>query len=71
MGLVVGEDHKYSILTDIAGAEDITGHGLSPARAVASPLCDGHQGPGISIQMMREALAQAARFEILDTMEQP
>jgi len=22
MGLVVGEDHKYSILTDIAGAED-------------------------------------------------
>src|SRR5712692_10552722 len=58
MGLVVGDDHKYSILTDIAGAEDH--YGDMDIKVL-----------GISIAMMREALAQAkkARLQILDTME--
>src|SRR6266403_225528 len=58
MGLVVGDDKKYSILTDIAGAEDH--YGDMDIKVL-----------GISIGMMREALAQAkkARLQILDTME--
>jgi polyribonucleotide nucleotidyltransferase len=74
MGLVVGEDMKYSILTDIAGAEDHygdmdfkvagTSEGITALQMDIKVL-------GISIAMMREALAQAkkARLQILDTME--
>src|SRR6266850_5566750 len=74
MGLVVGEDHKYSILTDIAGAEDHYGDmdfKVAGTRSGITALQMDIKVLGISIQMMREALAQAkkARFEILDTME--
>ncbi len=74
MGLVVGEDHKYAILTDIAGAEDHYGDmdfKVAGTRAGITALQMDIKVLGISVAMMREALAQAkkARLEILDTME--
>jgi polyribonucleotide nucleotidyltransferase len=75
MGLVVGEDSKkYSILTDIAGAEDHYGDmdfKVAGTRAGITALQMDIKVLGISIAMMREALAQAkkARLQILDTME--
>jgi len=74
MGLVVGEGHKYSILTDIAGAEDHYGDmdfKVAGTRAGITALQMDSKVLGISIGMMREALAQAkkARLEILDTMD--
>ncbi len=74
MGLVVGEDHKYAILTDIAGAEDHYGDmdfKVAGTRAGITAVQMDIKVLGISIAMMREALAQAkkARLEILDTME--
>jgi polyribonucleotide nucleotidyltransferase len=75
MGLVVGEDNKkYSILTDIAGAEDHYGDmdfKVAGTRAGITALQMDIKVLGISIGMMREALAQAkkARLQILDTME--
>jgi len=75
MGLVVGEDNKkYSILTDIAGAEDHYGDmdfKVAGTRAGITALQMDIKVLGISIPMMREALAQAkkARLQILDTME--
>jgi polyribonucleotide nucleotidyltransferase len=75
MGLVVGEDSKYAILTDIAGAEDHYGDmdfKVAGTRAGITALQMDIKVEGISISMMREALAQArkARLEILDTMDQ-
>ena len=74
MGLVVGEDHKYAILTDIAGAEDHYGDmdfKVAGTRAGITALQMDIKVLGISIPMMREALAQAkkARLEILDIMD--
>ena len=74
MGLVVGEEGKYSILTDIAGAEDHYGDmdfKVAGTRAGITALQMDIKVTSISIAMMREALAQAkkARLEILDTME--
>jgi polyribonucleotide nucleotidyltransferase len=74
MGLVVGENHKYSILTDIAGAEDHYGDmdfKVAGTRAGITALQMDIKVTGISIAMMREALAQAkkARLQILDTMD--
>jgi polyribonucleotide nucleotidyltransferase len=74
MGLVVGEGNKYSILTDIAGAEDHYGDmdfKVAGTRAGITALQMDIKVLGISIGMMREALAQAkkARLEILDTMD--
>src|SRR2546427_124065 len=74
MGLVV-EGDKYAILTDIAGAEDHYGDmdfKVAGTRAGITALQMDIKVGGISIAMMREALAQArkARFEILDVMEQ-
>jgi polyribonucleotide nucleotidyltransferase len=74
MGLVVSDDKKYSILTDIAGAEDHYGDmdfKVAGTRAGITALQMDIKVLGISIGMMREALAQAkkARLEILDTME--
>jgi polyribonucleotide nucleotidyltransferase len=74
MGLVVGDGHKYSILTDIAGAEDHYGDmdfKVAGTRAGITALQMDIKVEGISIGMMREALAQAkkARLEILDTMD--
>ena len=75
MGLVVGEKGKYSILTDIAGAEDHYGDmdfKVAGTRSGITALQMDIKVLGISINMMREALAQAkkARLQILDTMEQ-
>jgi len=74
MGLVVGEDMKYSILTDIAGAEDHYGDmdfKVAGTRDGITALQMDIKVLGISIAMIREALAQAkkARLQILDTME--
>jgi polyribonucleotide nucleotidyltransferase len=74
MGLVVGENNKYAILTDIAGAEDHYGDmdfKVAGTRAGITALQMDIKVLGISIAMMREALAQAkkARFHILDVME--
>jgi polyribonucleotide nucleotidyltransferase len=73
MGLVVG-DGNYSILTDIAGAEDHYGDmdfKVAGTREGITALQMDIKVTSISISMMREALAQAkkARLEILDTMD--
>src|ERR1700751_2787576 len=72
MGLVVG-DGNYSILTDIAGAEDHYGDmdfKVAGTREGITALQMDIKVTSISINMMREALAQAkkARLQILDTM---
>jgi len=74
MGLVVGDNGAYSILTDIAGAEDHYGDmdfKVAGTREGITALQMDIKVTSISIQMMREALAQAkkARLQILDTME--
>ena len=74
MGLVV-EGGNYSILTDIAGAEDHYGDmdfKVAGTREGITALQMDIKVTSISIGMMREALAQAkkARLQILDTMEQ-
>jgi polyribonucleotide nucleotidyltransferase len=74
MGLVVGDKGSYSILTDIAGAEDHYGDmdfKVAGTREGITALQMDIKVTSISIDMMREALAQAkkARLEILDTME--
>jgi polyribonucleotide nucleotidyltransferase len=74
MGLVVGNGGKYSILTDIAGAEDHYGDmdfKVAGTRSGVTALQMDIKVTGISIPMMREALAQAkkARLEILDIMD--
>jgi polyribonucleotide nucleotidyltransferase len=73
MGLVV-EGEKYAILTDIAGAEDHYGDmdfKVAGTREGITALQMDIKVSGVSIAMMREALAQArkARLEILDVME--
>ncbi len=73
MGLVV-EGSNYAILTDIAGAEDHYGDmdfKVAGTRTGITALQMDIKVFGVSIHMMREALAQAqkARFEILDIME--
>ncbi|MFZ3200901.1 MAG: polyribonucleotide nucleotidyltransferase [Candidatus Acidiferrales bacterium] len=73
MGLVV-EGEKYAILTDIAGAEDHYGDmdfKVAGTRQGITALQMDIKVGGVSIAMMREALAQArkARLEILDIMD--
>jgi polyribonucleotide nucleotidyltransferase len=73
MGLVV-EGEKYAILTDIAGAEDHYGDmdfKVAGTRQGITALQMDIKVAGVSVAMMREALAQArkARLEILDIME--
>jgi len=73
MGLVV-EGDKYAILTDIAGAEDHYGDmdfKVAGTRTGITALQMDIKVGGVSINMMREALAQArkARLEILENME--
>jgi polyribonucleotide nucleotidyltransferase len=73
MGLVV-EGDRYAILTDIAGAEDHYGDmdfKVAGTRQGITALQMDIKVGGVSIAMMREALAQArkARLEILDIME--
>jgi polyribonucleotide nucleotidyltransferase len=74
MGLVVGDNGKYAVMTDIAGAEDHYGDmdfKVAGTRAGITALQMDIKVGGISIPMMREALAQAkkARLEILDIMD--
>ena len=74
MGLVV-EGDKYAILTDIAGAEDHYGDmdfKVAGTRQGITALQMDIKVSGVSISMMREALAQArkARMEILDKMDE-
>jgi polyribonucleotide nucleotidyltransferase len=73
MGLVV-EGDKYAILTDIAGAEDHYGDmdfKVAGTRQGITALQMDIKVSGVSVNMMREALAQArkARLEILDIMD--
>jgi polyribonucleotide nucleotidyltransferase len=73
MGLVV-EGDKYAILTDIAGAEDHYGDmdfKVAGTRQGITALQMDIKVSGVSVNMMREALAQArkARMEILDIMD--
>jgi len=72
MGLVV-EGPEYAILTDIAGAEDHYGDmdfKVAGTRKGITALQMDIKVSGVTIAMMREALAQArkARLEILDVM---
>jgi polyribonucleotide nucleotidyltransferase len=74
MGLVVGDNGKYAVMTDIAGAEDHYGDmdfKVAGTRTGITALQMDIKVGGISIPMMREALAQAkkARLEILDIMD--
>ena len=74
MGLVTGDDGKYAIITDIAGAEDHYGDmdfKVAGTRSGITALQMDIKVTGITIAMMREALAQAkkARLEILDIMD--
>jgi polyribonucleotide nucleotidyltransferase len=74
MGLVTGEDNRYSILTDIAGAEDHYGDmdfKVAGTREGITALQMDIKVTNVSISMMREALAQArqARLQILDIMD--
>jgi polyribonucleotide nucleotidyltransferase len=73
MGLVV-EGDKYAILTDIAGAEGHYGDmdfKVAGTRQGITALQMDIKVSGVSVAMMREALAQAkkARLEILDIMD--
>jgi len=74
MGLVTGDKGKYAIITDIAGAEDHYGDmdfKVAGTRQGMTALQMDIKVTGITIAMMREALAQAkkARLEILDIMD--
>ena len=74
MGLVTGDAGTYAIITDIAGAEDHYGDmdfKVAGTRQGITALQMDFKVTGITIAMMREALAQAkkARVEILDIMD--
>ncbi len=74
MGLIEGEDGKYTILTDIQGMEDHFGDmdfKVAGTREGITALQMDIKVQGITSQIMAEAMAQAkkARFEILDVME--
>jgi polyribonucleotide nucleotidyltransferase len=74
MGLVTGDGGKYAIITDIAGAEDHYGDmdfKVAGTRQGITALQMDIKVTGITIAMMREALAQAkkARLEILNIMD--
>src|SRR6184192_4211819 len=75
MGLVVGDKGKYSILTDIAGAEDHYGDmdfKVAGTRSGITALQMDIKVTGITAQIMREALEQArrGRMFILDKMSE-
>ena len=64
------DDRKYSILTDIAGAEDHYGDmdfKVAGTRAGITALQMDIKVLGISIAMMREALAQAKKARFADS----
>ncbi len=74
MGLVVEDENKYAILTDIAGAEDHYGDmdfKVAGTRNGITALQMDIKVGGVSSKMMREALEQArrGRLHILDIMD--
>ena len=74
MGLIMGENGKYQILTDIAGVEDALGDmdfKVAGTSEGITALQMDIKVKGITIEVMREALEQAkeARLTILDVMK--
>jgi len=74
MGLVMGPDGKYAILTDIAGAEDHYGDmdfKVAGTRKGITALQMDIKVAGVNRAILAEALQQArnARMEILDAMD--
>ncbi|GAH71728.1 unnamed protein product [marine sediment metagenome] len=75
MGLVMGEDGKYVILTDIEGIEDANGDMdfkvAGTSQGITALQLD-IKLKGMSIEILAEALSQAhhARLEILDKITQ-
>ncbi len=70
MGLVMGEDGKFSVLTDIAGLEDALGDmdfKVAGTEAGITALQMDIKVKGITLEVMQQALAQArdARLYIL------
>ncbi len=75
MGLITGEDGKYAILSDIAGIEDHFGDmdfKVAGSEKGITALQLDIKVTGISIEIMREALAQAetGRMHILGKMNE-
>ncbi len=75
MGLVMGDDGAYCILTDIAGAEDHYGgmdFKVAGTRDGITALQMDIKVPGVTAKILREALEQAhhARLYILDRMQE-
>ena len=71
MGLIMGEDGKYTILTDIAGVEDALGDmdfKVAGTTKGITALQMDIKVKGITIEIMKQALAQArdARMTILE-----
>jgi polyribonucleotide nucleotidyltransferase len=73
MGLIMGEDGKYQVLTDIAGQEDFMGDMdfkvAGTAEGITAMQMDIKLG-GVSRELLEQALSQAkdARLEILAAM---
>jgi polyribonucleotide nucleotidyltransferase len=75
MGLVMGEDDRYAILTDIAGLEDALGDMDFKVAGTAEGITALQMDikvKGITLEILGKALAQAhdARLEILDRMRE-
>ncbi len=73
MGLIMGENGKYQVLTDIAGVEDALGDmdfKVAGTSEGITALQMDIKVQGITIEVMKEALEQAkqARLTILDVM---
>lgn len=73
MGLITREDGKYAILTDILGDEDHLGDMDFKVTGTRDGICGVQMDikvDGLSMDVMREALAQAkaGRMHILDAM---
>ena len=74
MGLIMGEDGKHTVLTDIAGVEDALGDMDFKVAGTADGITALQMDikvKGITIDVMKEALAQAkeARLKILDVIQ--
>ena len=74
MGLIMGEDGKHAILTDIAGVEDALGDMDFKVAGTAEGITALQMDikvKGITIEIMKQALAQAkeARLTILETIK--
>ena len=73
-GVMLGEDGKYALLTDIQGPEDEHGDmdfKVAGTREGVTAIQMDVKAPAIPVSVLREALeaAKKARLEILDVME--